>query len=172
MFANDPSLTWADLDNKPLEFVTDARPSSLCLVAHARRAVLQAEQEGWIPKVRYKFEANVKAAQPMNRLAFLSQEAQGLGWGQGCRRGLGAVVRIVTWAGMGKGLGRVDCKRSVAMLPHLHLQPLQRRCTCSLSKIAVVTFPRLPLHLLAAGLVQDPECSRECSSHSPAAQVP
>lgn len=183
MIGDDSSLTWADLDGTPLEFVTRARPSPLCLVAHAQRAVLHAEREGWIAKVRTYFIRNLKPVlSSPEKIPLTPLPCQGRGrargGGRGCRRGMDGGSGGISDKGQGYPLmgGRAR-RRSIAdaalhcynaTTPYIY----RPRSCAALGHSAtavygvVVTFPHLPLHLLAAGHFQDPEFSHAGSSHA------
>lgn len=64
-------LTWDQIDGTLLQFETDTRPSAVCFAVHAKRAVIEAQEHGWITKVsiscrhrRMQASASTSAASP------------------------------------------------------------------------------------------------------------
>lgn len=45
-------VDWAQVDDSVLKFATEAQPSAAMCAAHARRAVVEAEDQKWIEPVR------------------------------------------------------------------------------------------------------------------------
>lgn len=48
-------VDWAQVDDSVLKFATEAQPSAAMCAAHARRAVVEAEDQKWIEPVRQPY---------------------------------------------------------------------------------------------------------------------